>query len=48
MLSQVWWYMPVILALEKLRQENHDFKAKLGYMAKHCPQAKTKQNSDPP
>jgi hypothetical protein len=28
----VWWHTPVIPALGKLRQEDHEFKAKLGYL----------------
>jgi hypothetical protein len=31
--SQVWWYMPVISALRRLRQEDGEFKASLGYTA---------------
>jgi hypothetical protein len=29
-LRLVWWYIPVIPALGKLRQEDHEFKANLG------------------
>jgi hypothetical protein len=28
--SQAWWYMPVILALRRLKQEDHRFKAHPG------------------
>jgi hypothetical protein len=28
--SWAWWHMPTILALEKLRQEDGEFKANLG------------------
>jgi hypothetical protein len=28
----VWWYVPVIPALGKLRQEEPEFQASLGYM----------------
>jgi hypothetical protein len=28
----VWWYMYIILALRKLRQEDHKFEASLGYI----------------
>jgi hypothetical protein len=27
----VWGFTPVVSALERLRQENHEFKASLGY-----------------
>jgi hypothetical protein len=29
---QAWWLMPVIPALGRLRQEDHEFKASLGYL----------------
>jgi hypothetical protein len=29
--SWAWWYMLTILALERLRQEDHEFEASLGY-----------------
>jgi hypothetical protein len=32
-MSWVWWYMPVILALGRLRWEDHEFKASLCYRA---------------
>jgi hypothetical protein len=35
-LSWVWYYSPVIPALERLRQEDSEFEASLGYMAKSC------------
>lgn len=31
--SQVWWYIPVIPALVRWRQENWAFKASLGHIA---------------
>jgi hypothetical protein len=30
-MSWTWWNMPVILALRRLRQEDHEFKCSLGY-----------------
>jgi hypothetical protein len=30
-MSWVWWFTPVILALGRLRQETHEFEASLGY-----------------
>jgi hypothetical protein len=30
--SHAWWCMPVIPALGKLRQENHEFKVSLSYI----------------
>jgi hypothetical protein len=32
-ISQVWWWMPVTPALGKLRQESHNLKSSLGYIA---------------
>jgi hypothetical protein len=34
--SQVWWHMPVIPALERLRQKDHEFKARLDYTVRPC------------
>jgi hypothetical protein len=34
--SRVWWYMPVITALERLRQEDCEFKASMNYIVRHC------------
>jgi hypothetical protein len=34
--SQVCWYMPVILGLGRLRQEDHEFKASLDFIARPC------------
>jgi hypothetical protein len=34
--SQVWWLTPVIPALRGLRQENQEFEASLGYIARCC------------
>jgi hypothetical protein len=30
--SKEWWHTPVIPALGRLRQENHEFEASLGYI----------------
>jgi hypothetical protein len=42
-----WWYLPVIPAFERLKQENqdHEFKASLGYIARSCLK-KTKTNNN--
>jgi hypothetical protein len=31
---------PVIPVLRRLKQKDHEFKAILGYIAKHCPKTK--------
>jgi hypothetical protein len=41
MLCQEWWYLTVIPALSKWRQEDQEVEAYLGYI-RRCPQ-KTKQ-----
>jgi hypothetical protein len=33
-MNQVWWYMPVIPELKRLRQEDYKFEGSLGYIAK--------------
>lgn len=42
--SQVWWGTSVILALRKLRQEDEEFEASLGYRAKSFLRNQTKPN----
>jgi hypothetical protein len=39
-LSQVWWYTPVIPALGRQKQEDLVFKASLGYIVMPCLQTK--------
>jgi hypothetical protein len=34
--SWVWWLMAVIPAVKRLWQEDHEFKASLGYIARPC------------
>jgi hypothetical protein len=34
--SQAWWRTPVIPAPRRLRQENQEFHASLGYFARAC------------
>jgi hypothetical protein len=41
--GQVWWYMPVIPALRRWRQEDREFQTNLGYMAR--PYLKKKQKT---
>jgi hypothetical protein len=38
----VWWCTPVIPALERLIQEDHNVEANKDYIVRHC--FKTKQN----
>jgi hypothetical protein len=34
--EDLWWYMPVIPALRRLRKEDHVFQVSLGYAARPC------------
>jgi hypothetical protein len=34
--GQAWWYIPVILALGRLRQKDHKFKTGLGHRVRPC------------
>jgi hypothetical protein len=45
--SQVWWCTSVISTLGRLRQEDHEFEANLGYIARLCPN-QTKPNQVKP
>jgi hypothetical protein len=42
--NRVWWQMPVVSALGRLRQEDHEFQASLGYIAR--PHVKKKKKSN--
>jgi hypothetical protein len=39
----LWWCMPVILALQRMRQEDCEFKVSLNYTARPCLKNRTKQ-----
>jgi hypothetical protein len=38
----VWWHKPVILAFGKMKQEDLDFKASLGYPSQNIKNPKTR------
>jgi hypothetical protein len=44
--SQVCWCLPVIPALRRLRQEDHEFLASLGYIARLCLKNKNKKKKE--
>jgi hypothetical protein len=44
-LNHVWWCTPVIPAFGRLRQEDHEFKASLGHIARLCLKKKDKKKS---
>jgi hypothetical protein len=41
--THAWWFTPIIPALRRLRQEDHEFKASLGYIARPCLKNKPKE-----
>jgi hypothetical protein len=42
-----WWHSSVIPVLGRLRQEDHELKVHLGYIARPCLQKKAKTKADP-
>jgi hypothetical protein len=42
----VWWHKPVILAFGKMKQEDLDFKASLGYVARPDSKQKKKRKKE--
>jgi hypothetical protein len=40
--SQTWWYMPIIPAFRRLREEDCKFKASLDYIGRHGSKTKAK------
>jgi hypothetical protein len=42
-LCQAWWFMPIIPAFGRLRQENLDFETSLGYIVETVSQKKKKK-----
>jgi hypothetical protein len=34
--SWVWWYIPVITVLRRLRQEDHELEVSLSYIVRPC------------
>jgi hypothetical protein len=41
--SQAWWHTPIIPPLGRLRQEDQEFEASMGYIARHCLKKKKKK-----
>jgi hypothetical protein len=43
----VWWFIPVISALGRLRQEGHEFEASFGYTVRLCLKRNKQTNKTP-
>jgi hypothetical protein len=43
---QMWWHTPVITALRRLRQEDHEFEVSLGYVVKCCVNKKKRKEGE--
>jgi hypothetical protein len=46
MLSWEWWYMSIIPALGRLRQEDHELEASLGYIVRPCLKKRKRKKSE--
>jgi hypothetical protein len=44
--SQAWWCTPVIPALRRLRQEDHEFEVDLSIIVRPCLKKKTKKKKN--